>query len=174
MHSAIYRGCVSHRRHAPRPHAFRYDLYMAYLDLDELDEVFRGRWFWSARRAALVRFDRRDHLGDPGTALQDAVRDLVADRTGERPQVRIWAEPRGRRVRLWVEDHGIGIASDQFRRIFEVFQRLHGQERYPGTGVGLALVRKGVERMGGQVGLESAPGTGSRFWIELKRGPGVP
>jgi signal transduction histidine kinase len=94
--------------------------------------------------------------------------------TGERPQVRMWAEQRGRRMRLWVEDHGIGIAPDQFRRIFEVFQRLHGQERYPGTGVGLALVRKGVERMGGQVGVESTPGVGSRFWIELKRSASAP
>jgi signal transduction histidine kinase len=91
-------------------------------------------------------------------------------RPGESPRIRIWSEPRGRRVRLWVEDHGIGIAPDNFRRIFEVFQRLHGQEKYPGTGVGLALVRKGVERMGGQAGVESTPGVGSRFWIELKRG----
>jgi len=49
-----------------------------------------------------------------------------------------------------------------------VFQRLHGEEKYPGTGIGLALVKKGVERMGGQVGVESAAGSGSRFWIELK------
>jgi signal transduction histidine kinase len=95
-------------------------------------------------------------------------------RPGERAHIRIWAEPRGRRIRLWVEDHGIGIASDQFRRIFEVFQRLHGEEKYPGTGVGLALVRKGVERMGGQTGVESTPGVGSRFWIELKRGAATP
>jgi signal transduction histidine kinase len=83
--------------------------------------------------------------------------------------VRIWSEQRGRRIRLWVEDGGIGIAPENHRRIFEVFQRLHGEEKYPGSGVGLALVRKGVERMGGQTGVESTPGAGSRFWIELKR-----
>jgi signal transduction histidine kinase len=89
-------------------------------------------------------------------------------REGEQPHVRIWSEQRGQRVRLWVEDHGIGIASENSRRIFEVFQRLHGEEKYPGTGVGLALVRKSVERMGGQAGVESALDDGSRFWIELK------
>jgi signal transduction histidine kinase len=88
---------------------------------------------------------------------------------GKPARVRIWSEQRGRRIRLWVEDAGIGIAPENHRRIFEVFQRLHGEEKYPGSGVGLALVRKGVERMGGQTGVESTPGAGSRFWIELKR-----
>jgi len=88
-----------------------------------------------------------------------------------RPEVRISAERRNsNRVRLWVEDNGIGIDPAQHARIFEVFQRLHGEEKYPGTGIGLALVKKGVERMGGQVGVDSAPGRGSRFWIELRVG----
>jgi signal transduction histidine kinase len=89
-------------------------------------------------------------------------------REGEQPRVRISSEQRGQRIRLWVEDQGIGIATENSRRIFEVFQRLHGEEKYPGTGVGLALVRKSVERMGGQAGVESVLDSGSRFWIELK------
>ncbi|MES1167326.1 MAG: ATP-binding protein, partial [Pseudomonadota bacterium] len=69
-------------------------------------------------------------------------------------------------VRIWVEDNGIGIALESQERIFQVFQRLH-TTAYAGTGIGLALVRKGMERMGGRSGLSSAPGRGSRFWIEL-------
>jgi signal transduction histidine kinase len=70
-------------------------------------------------------------------------------------------------IRLWVDDNGIGIAPENHKRIFNVFDRLHGSEVYPGTGIGLAIVRKGVERMGGRVGVESQLGQGSRFWIEL-------
>ena len=86
MHSALYHGWLDHRRLAPRRHAFRYRLFMAYLDLAELDHVFRGRWLWSTRHAALARFDRRDHLGDPAQPLDQAVRALVAERTGHRPE----------------------------------------------------------------------------------------
>ena len=70
-------------------------------------------------------------------------------------------------MRIWVEDNGIGIAKEHQNRIFNVFERLHGQETYPGTGVGLAIVKAGVERMGGTSGVESVLGDGSRFWIEL-------
>ena len=85
MHSAIYHGWLSHRRFAPRRHAFRYRLFMVYLDLAELDTVFRGRWLWSTRRRALARFARTDHVGDPAVPLDQAVRDLVQERTGRRP-----------------------------------------------------------------------------------------
>jgi PAS domain S-box-containing protein len=115
---------------------------------------------------------------------------------GVRPQVRVWAEvggaaverrsvgasecgapdpehaPHARRstlhvpaVRLWVEDNGIGIESGALSKVFELFQRFHSQ--YEGTGLGLAIVRKAVERMDGAAGVESEPGRGSRFWIEL-------
>ncbi|MEG4318753.1 MULTISPECIES: CHASE3 domain-containing protein [unclassified Microcoleus] len=73
-------------------------------------------------------------------------------------------------IRLWVADNGIGIAPEHQKRIFRVFERLHGIESYPGTGIGLAIVQKGVDRMGGQVGVESQLGHGSRFWIQLRKG----
>ena len=84
------------------------------------------------------------------------------------PQIRLHAEEQGRFVRVWVEDNGIGIAPDHQDQIFRLFTRLHG-EKYPGTGIGLAIVQKGVERMGGRVGVESTPGQGSRFWFELRK-----
>ncbi|HTL58646.1 MAG TPA: ATP-binding protein [Candidatus Limnocylindrales bacterium] len=74
-------------------------------------------------------------------------------------------------VRIWVEDNGIGIAPEHHERIFGLFQRLADAQKYPGTGVGLALVKKGAERMGGRVGVESVPGQGSRFWVELPEKP---
>ncbi len=88
---------------------------------------------------------------------------------GVTPRVRIHGEDRGPVVRLWVEDNGIGIAPEYYERIFRIFERLHGVETYPGTGIGLAIVQKGVERLGGRVGLESAEGLGSRFWVELRK-----
>lgn len=68
---------------------------------------------------------------------------------------------------LWIVDNGIGIAPKHHERVFRVFERLHGAESYPGTGIGLAIVRKGLDRMGGRVGVESQLGQGSRFWIAL-------
>lgn len=91
---------------------------------------------------------------------------------GVQPQVRIWTEEirnadSSLMIRLWVADNGIGIDPEAHQRIFNPFVRLHGEETYPGSGIGLAIVRKGVERLGGRVGVESVLGQGSRFWIEF-------
>ena len=85
---------------------------------------------------------------------------------GTTPRVRIWAETRAHFVRIWVEDNGTGIPKEYHERIWEMFQRLG--KPCEGSGVGLAIVRKVVQRMGGRVGVESEPDDGSRFWIELK------
>jgi signal transduction histidine kinase len=87
--------------------------------------------------------------------------------TGHVPRVRIRAERIGADARIWVEDNGIGIAPRDQERIFGIFIKIHSAQVYQGTGIGLSIVRRAVEKMGGQVGLESALGQGSRFWIQL-------
>lgn len=83
--SAIYEGVVRHRRFTPVAHDFRYRIFQLYLDLGELDEVFRGRWLWSTRRPALAWLRRGDHVGDPAVPLDTSVRELVEARLGRRP-----------------------------------------------------------------------------------------
>jgi DUF1365 family protein len=85
MESCLYFGRVRHRRFEPVAHAFERALFLVYLDLAELDTVFRGRWLWSTRRLAYARFRREDHLGDPTMPLGEAVRRLVEERIGRRP-----------------------------------------------------------------------------------------
>lgn len=86
MNSAIYEGWVKHRRQTPVEHDFRYSLFMMYLDLSELDEVFKRRWFWSIKRRTPARFRREDHFGDPVVPLDRCVRDKVEIQTGVRPR----------------------------------------------------------------------------------------
>jgi PAS domain S-box-containing protein len=85
---------------------------------------------------------------------------------GTDPSVTIRAEPHGTVVRVWVEDQGIGIAKAAQPRIFDMFQR--ATQGYEGTGIGLAVVKKVIQKMGGEVGVESEEGQGSRFWVELQ------
>jgi hypothetical protein len=81
--SAIYEGTIRHRRLAVRAHQLRHRLALAYIDLDELPHLLGGRLL--RRRPGLVRFRRRDYLGDPSTPLSDAVREAVQEHTGSRP-----------------------------------------------------------------------------------------
>jgi signal transduction histidine kinase len=93
---------------------------------------------------------------------------------GQRPRIRIGAESGNGRVRLWVEDDGIGIAPQYQGKLFKVFERLNPATDYPGTGIGLAIVRRAAERMSGTAGVESQEGKGSRFWLDLGAGgPGA-
>ena len=75
-------------------------------------------------------------------------------------------------VRIWFEDKGIGIEAQYHDKIWQMFQQLN--KSYEGTGIGLALVSKVVDRMDGRVGVESEPNRGSRFWVELKGVNGQP
>ncbi|HET7625781.1 MAG TPA: PAS domain S-box protein, partial [Verrucomicrobiae bacterium] len=101
--------------------------------------------------------------------LQNAVKFVEPGRT---PRVEIWTEPRGGHARLWIKDNGIGIQPEHQHRLFGMFERIHPENKFEGTGIGLAIVRKAMERMGGKVGLESDGSHGSSFWIELPVAPG--
>jgi PAS domain S-box-containing protein len=85
---------------------------------------------------------------------------------GVKPVVRISAQAASGRVKIWFKDNGIGIKEEDARRIFEIFQRV--DRSHEGTGIGLAIVKKAAERMGGTVGVESKPGQGASFWLDLQ------
>lgn len=89
---------------------------------------------------------------------------------GVTPRVEIWTETLGGRVRVYVRDNGIGIEPDAHEKIFHIFYQL--DRSYEGTGIGLAVVRKAAERMGGRIGLASAPGQGTTFHLDLPAAPG--
>ncbi|HYG24005.1 MAG TPA: PAS domain S-box protein [Verrucomicrobiae bacterium] len=88
---------------------------------------------------------------------------------GVKPLVKVECEDRGGSVRLWFRDNGIGIAPEHRHRLFHIFGRIHPESRFPGTGIGLAIVKKAMERMEGSVGFESDPASGTSFWIELTK-----
>lgn len=126
------------------------------------------------RKAKVVVEPLPPAIGHDATLVQvfanligNGIKFVPAERT---PEIRVRAESANHWVRVWVEDNGIGIANEHRDRIFRVFERLHNVEDYAGTGIGLAIVKKGVERMGGKVGVESLPGHGSRFWVDLPMG----
>ncbi|MGN6643190.1 MAG: PAS domain-containing sensor histidine kinase [Verrucomicrobiota bacterium] len=98
--------------------------------------------------------------------LGNAVKFVPANVT---PRVRIRTQDSGEAVRLWIEDNGIGICRESQAQLFELFYRVKNEANYEGTGLGLAIARKAVERMGGHIGVESEPGQGSRFWVELPK-----
>jgi DUF1365 family protein len=85
VRSAIYTGRLRHRRFMPREHTFSYRLFLLFVDLAELDDIFAKRWLWSVRKPALAWLRRADYLGDPNTPLDTAVRDRVERETGVRP-----------------------------------------------------------------------------------------
>jgi signal transduction histidine kinase len=106
------------------------------------------------------------------SSLTQALANLLTNATkfvrpGERPNITVRAESRGQRVRIWIEDQGIGIPPAFQSSLFKMFERGPTHQSYEGTGVGLAIVRKAVEKMGGACGVQSDGKSGSRFWIEL-------
>jgi PAS domain S-box-containing protein len=88
-------------------------------------------------------------------------------RPGKKPIVEIWAEKADKRVRLYVKDNGIGIFPEYQEKVFVLFERLHPQGEFEGTGAGLTIARKAAQRMHGNIGVKSQPGEGSTFWLDL-------
>jgi PAS domain S-box-containing protein len=110
--------------------------------------------------------------------LTQAVSNLLSNAVkfvapGEIPKILVRTEAHGEWVRLWVEDHGIGIDPRHRNRIYQIFGRIHPDAKYEGTGIGLAVVKKSVEKMNGRVGFESSVKNGSKFWIELPSSSGI-
>jgi signal transduction histidine kinase len=128
-------------------------------------------------RGAEVKIERPlEFVAAHRVSLVQAVSNLLSNANkftpaGVAPSVSVRSEMRGDRRRLWIEDNGIGIDPADCERIFRPFERLHGQHAYAGHGIGLAIVQRAIERVGGTVGVESQPGKGSRFWIELPSAP---
>lgn len=112
-------------------------------------------------------------------ALGQAVGELLSNAAkfvppGARPRVRIWTEEADSRVRLMIQDHGIGMPESALGNVFKPFHRAHPHDGYQGTGMGLAIVKRALERQGGTVGVRSGVGEGSVFWLELPAAPKAP
>jgi signal transduction histidine kinase len=148
------------------------DLCSVSLDLSAVVDEVLTRLAKTMEGARLDRQDLEQRVtADPHTLAQ-VLTHLLANAVkfvhlGETPNITITATRNGSRVRLTVLDRGIGVPVEHRGRIFAMGERLHGEDHYPGHGIGLAFVRRAMERMHGAVGVESGLGEGSAFWIEL-------
>jgi light-regulated signal transduction histidine kinase (bacteriophytochrome) len=127
-----------------------------------------------AETGADVSVDALPTVRAEATELSQVFQNLISNALkfvapGVRPQVVVGAERAGDAWRFSVTDNGIGIAAEHRERIFGMFKRLHGREDYPGTGIGLALVKKILERNGGSIGIDDSPLGGIRFWFTYDR-----
>jgi PAS domain S-box-containing protein len=153
-------------------------LEVARVDMNELVDQVIGDLASAIQDsgAAVTRDDLPSLCADP-TQLRQLFQNLLANalkfhRPEEAPSVHVSARREGHEVVFRVRDNGIGIEAAYLERIFILFQRLHTRAEYPGTGIGLAICKRIVERHGGKLGVESEPGRGSSFWFHLPLQPG--
>jgi light-regulated signal transduction histidine kinase (bacteriophytochrome) len=111
--------------------------------------------------------------GQLAQLFQNLIANALKFRKQSPPHIHIGARAEKGRWVIWVRDNGIGIDPQYFERIFQVFQRLHTRKKYPGTGIGLAICKKIVERHGGTIWVESQPGQGSTFYLSLPGESGI-
>ncbi|HVE12441.1 MAG TPA: ATP-binding protein [Elusimicrobiota bacterium] len=129
------------------------------------------------RRATVAaKLERRPRVMGDAFLLEQVMINLLSNAIKfvpeeRRPEIEITVDELDGDIHLTVRDNGIGIEPQHRGKLFRLFERLHGREKYPGTGIGLAIVSKAVERMGGKVGFDSVPGQGSAFWVQLRRAP---
>jgi PAS domain S-box-containing protein len=152
----------------------RTEIEVAPVNLDELvRDILRERPELQTPGTVQVQHPLHSVMGHDASLTQcltnlldNAVKFVVP---GVKPRVEVFTEVRNGRVRINVRDNGIGIDPEAQKRLFGIFQRLNPANAYRGTGVGLAIVRRAAERMHGQVGVDSSPGLGSTFWVELAK-----
>ena len=125
-----------------------------------------------AESGAIVKYAKLPKIyADPvliGQLFQNLIGNAIKFRDGKPPEVKITGKRQDGEVLFSVEDNGIGIKSEYDDKIFIIFQRLNSREKYPGTGIGLSICKKIVERHGGRIWVESEPGKGATFYFTIK------
>ncbi len=137
-----------------------------------LEEVLQDLSDYIKENNAVIKIDTLPHIyGDPvliGQVFQNLITNSIKFKSNTKPEINISAKESNGEVLFSLKDNGIGIQKEYSEKIFVIFQRLHNKDTYPGTGIGLSICKKIVERHGGKIWLESEMGNGSTFYFTIK------